>query len=203
MQIRSSKNSLHGKRKSALLNLTWSGLLCRVVWSVSQLLYLLQRAGHFKFFSPSFFVGLEYSTKRSILKKLGLVSNSVPANGSYRSEEPFYFFSALKAGFENLVQKQQLKPGSIVVLLVGLPWSADLSRQLLARLGKPEAVAAFLTVDLPQDQDSSYPLDLHLTAKGHAEMANRIIKVIRDRCYLNQKADEDENIHCGSFITIL
>src|SRR5215813_13090935 len=40
---------LHGKRKSALLNLTWSGLLCRVVWSVSQLLYLLQRAGHFKF----------------------------------------------------------------------------------------------------------------------------------------------------------
>src|SRR5262245_47973980 len=32
---------------------------CRVVWSVSQLLYLLQRAGHFKFFSPSFFVGLE------------------------------------------------------------------------------------------------------------------------------------------------
>src|SRR5262249_34448283 len=91
----------------------------------------------------------------SILKKLGLVSNSVPANGSYRSEEPFYFFSALKAGFENLVQKQQLKPGSIVVLLVGLPWSADLSRQLLARLGKPEAVAAFLTVDLPQDQDSS------------------------------------------------
>ena len=146
---------------------------------------------------------LYYSTKRSILKKLGLVSNSVPANGSYRSEEPFYFFSALKAGFENLVQKQQLKPGSIVVLLVGLPWSADLSRQLLARLGKPGAVAAFLTVDLPQDQDSSYPLDLHLTAKGHAEMANRIIKVIRDRCYLNQKADEDENMHCGSFITIL
>src|SRR5262245_38514650 len=34
---------------------------CRVVWSVSQLLYLLQRAGHFKFFSPSFFVGLELS----------------------------------------------------------------------------------------------------------------------------------------------
>src|SRR5262245_4911773 len=32
---------------------------CRVVRSVSQLLYLLQRAGHFKFFSPSFFVGLE------------------------------------------------------------------------------------------------------------------------------------------------
>src|SRR5215468_11963980 len=53
------KKLLHGKRKSALLNLTWSGLLCRVVWSVSQLLYLLQRAGHFKFFSPSFFVGLE------------------------------------------------------------------------------------------------------------------------------------------------
>src|SRR5262245_46921433 len=146
---------------------------------------------------------LYYSTKRSILKKLGLVSNSVPANGSYRSEEPFYFFYALKAGFENLVQKQQLKPGSIVVLLLGLPWSADLSRQLLARLGRPEAVAAFLTVDWPPDQDSSYPLDLHLTAKGHAEMANRIIKVIRDRCYLNQKTDEDENIHCGSFITIL
>src|SRR5262245_27715921 len=130
-------------------------------------------------------------------------ANSVPANGSYRSEEPFYFFSALKAGFENLVQKQQLKPGSIVVLLVGLPWSADLSRQLLARLGRPEAVAAFLTIDWSPDQDSSYPLDLHLTAKGHAEMANRIIKVIRDRCYLNQKIDEDENIHCGSFITIL
>src|SRR5262249_4880601 len=53
------KKLLHGKRKSALLNLTWSGLLCRVVWSVSQLLYLLQRAGHFKFFSPPFFVGLE------------------------------------------------------------------------------------------------------------------------------------------------
>src|SRR5215813_11081400 len=53
------KKLLHGKRKSALLNLTWSGLLCRMVWSVSQLLYLLQRAGHFKFFSPSFFVGLE------------------------------------------------------------------------------------------------------------------------------------------------
>src|SRR5215831_15718551 len=56
------KKLLHGKRKSALLNLTWSGLLCRVVWSVSQLLYLLQRAGHFKFFSPSFFVGLELVT---------------------------------------------------------------------------------------------------------------------------------------------
>src|SRR5215831_8934155 len=59
------KKLLHGKRKSALLNLTWSGLLCRVVWSVSQLLYLLQRAGHFKFFSPSFFVGLEL-TKRQL-----------------------------------------------------------------------------------------------------------------------------------------
>src|SRR5262245_28469708 len=57
------KKLLHGKRKSALLNLTWSGLLCRVVWSVSQLLYLLQRAGHFKFFSPSFFVGLELTLR--------------------------------------------------------------------------------------------------------------------------------------------
>src|SRR5215510_1622322 len=57
------KKLLHGKRKSALLNLTWSGLLCRVVWSVSQLLYLLQRAGHFKFFSPSFFVGLELAIR--------------------------------------------------------------------------------------------------------------------------------------------
>src|SRR5215813_4106355 len=59
------KKLLHGKRKSALLNLTWSGLLCRVVWSVSQLLYLLQRAGHFKFFSPSFFVGLELIAGRT------------------------------------------------------------------------------------------------------------------------------------------
>src|SRR5262245_17976737 len=58
------KKLLHGKRKSALLNLTWSGLLCRVVWSVSQLLYLLQRAGHFKFFSPSFFVGLELAVEK-------------------------------------------------------------------------------------------------------------------------------------------
>src|SRR5262249_30722049 len=38
---------------------------CRVVWSVSQLLYLLQRAGHFKFFSPSFFVGLELTAQTS------------------------------------------------------------------------------------------------------------------------------------------
>src|SRR5262247_2841703 len=63
------KKLLHGKRKSALLNLTWSGLLCRVVWSVSQLLYLLQRAGHFKFFSPSFFVGLELTVRRKDFKK--------------------------------------------------------------------------------------------------------------------------------------
>src|SRR5215467_8338995 len=66
------KKLLHGKRKSALLNLTWSGLLCRVVWSVSQLLYLLQRAGHFKFFSPSFFVGLELnivSNKRTVIPR--------------------------------------------------------------------------------------------------------------------------------------
>jgi lysophospholipase L1-like esterase len=146
---------------------------------------------------------LYHRTKRSILKKLGLVSNSVPANLSDRSEEPFYFFYSFKAGFENLVQKQQLKPGSIMVLLLGLPWSAELSQQLLARLGRPEAVAAFLIVDLPRGRDSFYPLDIHLTAKGHSEIANRIIKVVRDRCYLNQKANEDRNMHCGSFITIL
>jgi hypothetical protein len=90
-----------------------------------------------------------------------------------------------------------------MVLLLGLPWSAELSQQLLARLGRPEAVAAFLIVDLPRGRDSFYPLDIHLTAKGHSEIANRIIKVVRDRCYLNQKANEDKNMHCGSFITIL
>src|SRR5215510_15148705 len=63
------KKLLHGKRKSALLNLTWSGLLCRVVRSVSQLLYLLQRAGHFKFFSPSFFVGLELTICWSMYRR--------------------------------------------------------------------------------------------------------------------------------------
>src|SRR5262249_78246 len=41
---------------------------CRVVWSVSQLLYLLQRAGHFKFFSSSFFVGLELVNEREQLR---------------------------------------------------------------------------------------------------------------------------------------
>ena len=148
----------------------------------------------------SIFKSLHYGIKGSILKKLGLISNSAPANGGDMSEEPFYFFYSFKAGLENLVQKQQLKPRSIMVLLLGLRWSADLSRQLLASLGRPEAVAAFLILDLPGGQDFSYRLDLHLTAKGHAEMANRIIKVIRDRCYLNQKANEDQNMDCGSLL---
>src|SRR5215472_949639 len=39
---------------------------CRVVWSVSQLLYLLQRAGHFKFLVHHFFVGLELAVVRSL-----------------------------------------------------------------------------------------------------------------------------------------
>src|SRR5215813_12719367 len=72
------KKLLHGKRKSALLNLTWSGLLCRVVWSVSQLLYLLQRAGHFKFFSPSFFVGLELTIEHCNAEYIGALLLSDP-----------------------------------------------------------------------------------------------------------------------------
>src|SRR5262249_54803878 len=71
------KKLLHGKRKSALLNLTWSGLLCRVVWSVSQLLYLLQRAGHFKFFSPSFFVGLELSLYEGYVKNTNALTEKL------------------------------------------------------------------------------------------------------------------------------
>src|SRR5262249_28977999 len=43
---------------------------CRVVWSVWQLLYLLQRAGHFKFCSPSFFFCL------------GLTSEELTSDGS-------------------------------------------------------------------------------------------------------------------------
>src|SRR5262245_22154790 len=57
---------------------------CRVVWSVSQLLYLLQRAGHFKFFSPSFFVGLGLNLPDmiaveaiTILKHIPITSNPI------------------------------------------------------------------------------------------------------------------------------
>src|SRR5262249_7890392 len=59
MQIRCSKSSCMEKENRLYSISLGVASFAGLVWSVSQLLYLLQRAGHFKFFSPSFFVGLE------------------------------------------------------------------------------------------------------------------------------------------------
>jgi hypothetical protein len=147
---------------------------------------------------------LYHGSQRSLLK-YRLASSSIPADRDDESKQSFYFFHSFKVIFESIMSKQEPKPTNILVLLLGIPWSTALSRDALAIVGRPEAVSAFVTVDLPPPSQTGayYPLDMHLTPKGHEDVANRLSKILRGHCYSNQRGQENTDMPCGFPVTAL
>ncbi|WP_119389759.1 SGNH/GDSL hydrolase family protein [Taklimakanibacter lacteus] len=115
------------------------------------------------------------------------------AHAQERADEAKYFFSVLFTKFDELSQRAKLAPHSTLVIVQRLPWPAEISRAALARAQpRPDAISRLFVLGYPTRRGSGYPLDQHMTAIGHREVGEQIIKIVRDKCYLVREVKEAE-----------
>lgn len=115
------------------------------------------------------------------------------AHAQEEREEARYFFNVLYSKLAELTQRANLAPNSTLVIVEGLLWPVETSREVMADLGpRPASISHILEIGYQQVRAARFPLDGHLTAVGHRELAKQIIRIVRDKCYLANAADGPE-----------
>jgi hypothetical protein len=115
-------------------------------------------------------------------------------------EEAHYFFSVLFLKLAELSHKAKLAPDSTIIIVQRLPWSIEASRAAIARLEpRPDSISHIFEMEFPENRESYYRLDGHMTATGHAEVARQLIEIIRDKCYVTRDSSEAAN-DCDFFL---
>jgi len=118
-----------------------------------------------------------------IIKQMIAALAPAPANNaSEEYDEAFYFFHALTTKYRELTDQKQMKSGSVTLIVV-IPKAlgdAKIRKSALSKAGGVhETVGHIFSVGFPS---GSFPLDQHLNAKGHRELAKLLIWIIRDNC---------------------
>jgi hypothetical protein len=107
------------------------------------------------------------------------------ANEQGQDDEAEYFFTVLFTKFAEFSQKAKLAPHSTTVIVIGLHWPVEASRAAIGKLGpRPGAISRMFEIGHPEGPRSTYVLDQHTTPVGHGELAEQIIRIVRDKCYL-------------------
>jgi len=127
------------------------------------------------------------------------------AHAQEQSDEARFFFDVLFKKLAELSQRAKLAPGSILVIVQGVPWPVSASNDFIADLRtRPAAIALILEIGRPDRPGSYYRLDGHFTAIGHREIADQIKSIVRDKCYLADETgslkEEQQGKECRFFV---
>lgn len=144
----------------------------------------------------------KYFFGKHILWFIGRLTESLvgSANAQEGGDEARYFFSVLFTKLEELSERAKLAPNSTIVIVQGLPWPVETSRDVIAKLPpRPAAISRIFEIGFPEQSEAYYRLDQHMTAIGHRVLADQIIGIVRDKCYLVEEPDGEGNV-CPFFL---